>query len=33
MEYDWSQAVYGNVQEDLPYDMTTPKGKGIGITT
>ena len=33
MEYDWSQAVYGKIQEELPYDMPTPKGKSIRITT
>jgi hypothetical protein len=32
-EYDWSQAVYGNVKEELPYDMPEPKGKVVRITT
>ena len=33
MEYDWSQALYGSVQEDLPYDMQAPKGKSIRINS
>ena len=33
MEYGWSQGVYGNVQEDLPFDMPTRKDKRRRITT
>ena len=33
VKYDWSQAVYGDIKEELPYDMPTPKGKVMRTTT
>ena len=31
--YDWANAVYGNVKEDIPDDMPTPLGKSVLTTT
>jgi hypothetical protein len=27
IQYDWSSSIYGNVKEELPPDMPTPRGK------
>ena len=32
-DYDWMYAVYGNVNEELPDNMPTPKGKPVRTTT
>jgi hypothetical protein len=32
-EYDWMHTVYGNVHEELPPDMPTPKGKAVLTST
>jgi hypothetical protein len=33
VDYDWMYSVYGNVQEELPRNMPTPKGKMVRTTT
>ena len=33
VHYDWAQSVYGNVTEELPTDMPTPKGEPVRLTT
>src|SRR6476469_567191 len=32
-EVDWIQSVYGNAKEELPWNMPTPKGRDVQITT
>jgi hypothetical protein len=32
-KYEWMQSVYGNAQEELPWNMPTPKGKAVQVTT
>jgi hypothetical protein len=32
-KFDWSSAVYDNVQVDVPHDMPVPKGKVVRTTT
>ena len=32
-DVSWISTVYGNVQEELPYNMPTPKGKMVRTTT
>jgi hypothetical protein len=33
IEYDWKQTIYGDIHEELPPDMPSPKGKVVRITT
>ena len=33
VEYDWFSSIYGNVKEELPPDMPTPRGKFMRTTT
>ena len=33
VEYDWSSSIYGNVKEELPPDMPTPRGKAMRTST
>ena len=33
VQYDWSSSIYGNVKEELPPDMPTPRGKAMRTTT
>jgi hypothetical protein len=32
-KFDWCSSIYGNVKEELPKDMPTPKGKVMRLTT
>ena len=32
-EHDWMYSVYGNISEELPDDLPTPKGKPVRTTT
>ena len=32
-EYDWDETVYSGVEEDIPDDVPTPKGKAVRLTT
>ena len=32
-DHNWDTTVYGNVTEELPHDMPTPKGKPVRMTT
>jgi hypothetical protein len=33
IQYDWSSSIYGNVTEELPPDMPTPRGKRMHTST
>jgi hypothetical protein len=33
IQYDWSSSIYGNVTEELPPDMPTPRGKRMRTST
>jgi hypothetical protein len=33
IQYDWSSSIYGNVKEELPPDITTPRGKLVRTLT
>jgi hypothetical protein len=33
IQYDWSSSIYGNVKEELPPDMPTPRGKLVRTST
>ena len=29
VEYDWTYTIYGDVKEELPHNMPTPRGKAV----
>jgi hypothetical protein len=33
IQYDWRSSIYGNVKEELPPDMPTPRGKLVQTST